>query len=329
VRRRGTTRPPLVAVALALTTTLSVLGPVHAGASSIAQTQAEIAQLSKTLSEQEKQSEITANEYDADKAAVQGFDANIAVLQSHETQKRRAITATSAKLVRAVVRAYVFGAAQAQIVAIFDQNVTTADARQVYEDRVVGNLNALRHRYAAQRASLQHTVMNLANQRAQKERATVAAKSLLAQNIHLADETQATLATVTSELRSQIITYEIAAGAAAARHHDTAAEEQAINAASAVGGQSAANQVIEAIQAATQTVTIAEIAGTAQGKKAVAEAETQIGVPYVWGGETPRVGFDCSGLVQWAWGRAGISIPRTTETSSTTTSTGTTWSTTS
>jgi cell wall-associated NlpC family hydrolase len=37
-------------------------------------------------------------------------------------------------------------------------------------------------------------------------------------------------------------------------------------------------------------------------------------VPYVWGGETPGVGFDCSGLVQWAWGKAGIAIPRTTET---------------
>ena len=28
----------------------------------------------------------------------------------------------------------------------------------------------------------------------------------------------------------------------------------------------------------------------------------------------PGVGFDCSGLVQWAWAQAGVSIPRTTET---------------
>jgi len=33
----------------------------------------------------------------------------------------------------------------------------------------------------------------------------------------------------------------------------------------------------------------------------------------VWGGEDPGVGFDCSGLTQWAWGKAGVSIPRTAQ----------------
>jgi len=40
----------------------------------------------------------------------------------------------------------------------------------------------------------------------------------------------------------------------------------------------------------------------------VAAAESQIGVPYVWAGATPGVGFDCSGLTMWAWGRAGVSL---------------------
>jgi cell wall-associated NlpC family hydrolase len=48
------------------------------------------------------------------------------------------------------------------------------------------------------------------------------------------------------------------------------------------------------------------------GDAAVAAALTQLGVPYVWGGETPGVGFDCSGLVQWAFAQAGVSLPRTT-----------------
>lgn len=44
----------------------------------------------------------------------------------------------------------------------------------------------------------------------------------------------------------------------------------------------------------------------------VDEALSHLGVPYVWGGTTPD-GFDCSGLVQYAYANAlNVSIPRTT-----------------
>ncbi len=43
---------------------------------------------------------------------------------------------------------------------------------------------------------------------------------------------------------------------------------------------------------------------------AVRHALTQLGVPYRWGGTTPGVGLDCSGLTQWAYDEAGLNIPR-------------------
>jgi cell wall-associated NlpC family hydrolase len=48
-------------------------------------------------------------------------------------------------------------------------------------------------------------------------------------------------------------------------------------------------------------------------KHAVSAAESQLGVPYAWGDEIPGVGFDCSGLVQWAYKQAGINLPRTSQ----------------
>ncbi|WP_244909866.1 MULTISPECIES: C40 family peptidase [Eggerthellaceae] len=54
-------------------------------------------------------------------------------------------------------------------------------------------------------------------------------------------------------------------------------------------------------------------AGVADGDAIVAAAESQLGVPYVWGGSIPGVGLDCSGLTQWCYAQAGIDIPRYSE----------------
>lgn len=37
---------------------------------------------------------------------------------------------------------------------------------------------------------------------------------------------------------------------------------------------------------------------------------TVLGYPYVTNGDSPSEGFDCSGLVWWAYGQAGVTIPR-------------------
>ena len=47
------------------------------------------------------------------------------------------------------------------------------------------------------------------------------------------------------------------------------------------------------------------------GEQAAVVALRQIGVPYRYGGSTEE-GFDCSGLVQFAYANAGKRIPRTT-----------------
>ena len=42
----------------------------------------------------------------------------------------------------------------------------------------------------------------------------------------------------------------------------------------------------------------------------VDRARSQIGTPYSYGSESPRSGFDCSGLVYWAFKNHGDTLPR-------------------
>jgi cell wall-associated NlpC family hydrolase len=312
VRRRGTARSaPLVV--LAFTVASLIITPTAAHAGSISETQAMIAALTNRLARLERTSETTSNQYDADKVKLATITANIKRLQGKEQGKRAAIKVTSKELVHDIVRAYVLGASDAQILALFNQSASQYGARTVYENEVIGNLNQLKRTYQKEKTSLDTTIRLVGVQRKDAGQQTYAMSQLLALNIYNTNTTQSTLHKMTVALKGEIINYEISQGVLAARSHNLAGEESAITAASAVGGQKAANEVTEAIEQASQTVTLVDVGSSAQGEEAVHAAEGQIGVPYVWGGETPGVGFDCSGLVQWAWAQAGIKIPRTTE----------------
>lgn len=66
----------------------------------------------------------------------------------------------------------------------------------------------------------------------------------------------------------------------------------------------------------TENEDIIESIDSSKRDKIVELAESQLGVPYVWGGKSWDSGLDCSGLTMLTYQKVGIEIPATSETQS-------------
>jgi cell wall-associated NlpC family hydrolase len=50
---------------------------------------------------------------------------------------------------------------------------------------------------------------------------------------------------------------------------------------------------------------------TSAASRVLRTADSYVGVKYVWGGNTPREGFDCSGFTKYIFAKYNVTLPRT------------------
>jgi cell wall-associated NlpC family hydrolase len=94
---------------------------------------------------------------------------------------------------------------------------------------------------------------------------------------------------------------------AAARRLQAAREAQARIEAAQLAQQQQLSQTVVGASASTPEGA-AVVPASAYGNNVVSIAMSYLGVPYVWGGASPS-GFDCSGLVMYAYAQIGVSLP--------------------
>ena len=324
----GALLSPLVASVAGATNTSTTLPGPAPNQSQIDATQSQVSQIESTLTQEEQQTSVLDDRYNTAVQNLQNAQGALQALAASLSHARAAVSADKRLVATDAVAAYVYGTPDTGLASYFSTSANLSQARNQYTDQIVGNLTRDELALERSEARLQSEQAQQETVAAQAQAEAAQAKSLAQQNEQEAAATKATLGQVQGQLAQEVAQAAIEEAqqeaAAAAKAASEAQQQQAAQAAAAaaaaatvagaVGGSASGAAATNAANQASGSGPVGgSSSGSGSGTAAVRAAVSQLGVPYVFGGEQAGVGFDCSGLVQWAWSQAGVSIPRTTE----------------
>ncbi len=277
-----------------------------ASADQLQSAQAQAAQIAAQIQAQGNQLDVLSENYDQDQIRVQQLDQQRAQTQAQVDQTEAQVSAARASLRQLAIQTYTSGSSSDDLEELFapsgERSAAVQEYQQVASESVSGAIDHLNQTESVLNAQ-QSTLATTESQ----ARATLAAAQVAKQSAasELASQ-QATLSKVKGNIATLVAQRQAAIAAAQA-----AAFQARVQAAQRAAAQQAAQQAAQSQRTvgsgASVLVAVPAVPGGG-GAEAVAAAESQIGVPYVWAGATPGVGFDCSGLTMWAWAHAGVSL---------------------
>ena len=204
-------------------------------------------------------------------------------------------------LQRQAIDAYVNDSANSGDFSALTGMENALPAQQTYLEAVAGNLSTAMSSLRFSEHVLVQSMTQLGRDEAQSHSTLEAVGAARAHANELDADLTAALQGVNGSL----------ATAVAQQQEQEATQAAARAAAAAVIKQ--AQQQSDATTTSNPAATTPGTYGDGPGLVAVRAAESQIGVPYSWGGASPGYGFDCSGLAMWAWGQAGMGLPHSAE----------------
>lgn len=278
-----------VAAIAAAAVPLSIVASTAGAASPLSTDQAKASQLEAEIQTLGNQIGALDSKYEAALQKKAGIDQQITATEQQIDVSKGRISKDKSVLHKAAIQAYVTSGTSSATNALFAESETTAMDSSVYNQVISGSLNTSVDDLNTAVAQLDSQRQILRSEDAAAASAVQAAKSAYQQAQTLETQEQAALSQVKGQIATLIAQQQAAASAAA---------------------QARAEATIASYSSTPDSsIPAPPPAAGGGGTAAVRAAETQLGVPYVWGGETPGVGFDCSGLVAWAWGQAGVPLP--------------------
>jgi len=274
-----------------------VLATRPAFGDSISSAKAQAAAIESALAAAQNRMSALSQQYDEAASRLQQVNASIASTKAAIAADQKQVSVDRTRLSKAAIANYVSDGSASGDNPIFSGNEKTAGAAMEYNQIAQGDINLAVANLRTAENTLNAQQAQLQGQQQQAQQAVAAEQAAVNQNAQEVQAQKNALAQENGKIASLIHQQQVAEVAAAARQAQariTAASQRQ------VASSSASN-------------TFAPPPTAAGGAGAVQAAESQLGVPYVWGAESPRgtshPGFDCSGLTAYAWGRVGVGLP--------------------
>jgi cell wall-associated NlpC family hydrolase len=274
-----------------------LLASRSASGDSISSAKAEAAAIESELSAAQSRMSALSQQYDEAATRLQQVNSSIATTKAAIATDQKQVSVDRTRLSKAAIANYVSDGSASGDNPIFSGNEKTAGAATEYNQIAQGDINlAVADLHTAEN-TLNAQQTQLQGQQQQAQQAVTTEQAAVTQNAQEVQNQKNALARENGQIASLIHSQQVAEAAAAARLVQTrVAASQKVSSSSSPGLNN-----------------FAPPPTAAGGAGALQAAESQLGVPYVWGAESPRgtghPGFDCSGLTSYAWGQVGVGLP--------------------
>lgn len=284
-------------------------------------------EVSQQISDLENQ--IATETHAMEQARYEGtlIDERIEVAEAKLAEARNSEAAGRKELSRYALQAYVSGGSDTNFAAVVGTEGDKIGRRNGYVSAAVGDRQQLVDSLEALQKNTEDQKKELQAARAEAKRVEEETEARYARVKQAAAELQRTKSQLDGKLAQMVAEKQAAEARAAEARARAEAERQARReAARAAAATPAAPSPSVSVTIPEPTETPSEPTdqnptveqptvappSSGRGGAVVAAAQSQLGVPYRWGGTSPGVGLDCSGLTQFAYRQAGVSIPRVT-----------------
>jgi cell wall-associated NlpC family hydrolase len=300
---------PALTVVSVLTSTVFITARPAAG-DAISDAKAKAAAIEAQLTQAQDQMSALSQQYDAAQYQLSQINSSIATTKANVAADEAQVAKDKATLSKAAVANYISDGTAAAQNPIFSGNEQTLGATTEYNKVAEGDISlAVANLHTAEN-SLDSQVSQLQGEQGQAQTQVAAEQNAVAQNQQAIQSQKSALSQEQGQI-AQLVQQQQQAEAAAAAKAAQAKQQAAAAAAAAASTAAPTHAAGSATTAALSQA--APPPSAAGGAGAVQAAESQVGVPYVWGGESPKgsasPGFDCSGLTSWSWGQVGVGLP--------------------